>query len=73
MDLTGRARRGKGRTVPPSARASHRPGGVRSALVGPLPLSGDVAVFGLNGLGLGFGGMLLRRFLLWCAVRMLRR
>ena len=42
-------------------------------LVGPLLLSGDVAVFGLNGLGLGFGGMLLRRFLLWCAVRMLRR
>ena len=42
-------------------------------LVGPLLLNGDVAVFGLNGLGLGFGGMLLRRFLLWCAVRMLRR
>ena len=42
-------------------------------LVGPLVLSGDVAVFGLNGLGLGFGGMLVRRFLPWCAVRMLRR
>ena len=44
-------------------------------LVGPLLLSGDVAVFGLNGLGLGFGfgGMLVRRFLLWCAGRMLRR
>ncbi len=46
---------------------------IAALLVGPLLLSGDVAVFGLNGLGLGFGVMLLRRFLLWCAVRMLRR
>ena len=40
-------------------------------LVGPLLLSCDVAAFGLN--GLGFGGILRRRFLPWCAVRMLRR
>ena len=34
-------------------------------LVLPL-LRGDVAVFGLNGLGLGVGAMLVRRLLFWC-------
>ena len=73
MDLTGRARRGKNRTVPAAAWRLTALVVFIALLVGPLLLSGDVAVFGLNGLGLGFGGMLLRRFLLWCAVRMLRR
>ena len=46
---------------------------IMALLVGPLLLSGGVAVFGLNGLGLGFGGLLLRRFLFWCMRRTLRR
>lgn len=41
-------------------------------LVLPL-LRGDVAAFGLNGLGLGFGAMLVRRLLFWCVRRTLRR
>ena len=41
-------------------------------LVLPL-LRGDVAPFGLNGLGLGFGAMLVRRLLFWCMRRTLRR
>ena len=41
-------------------------------LVLPL-LRGDVAAFGLNGLGLGFGGMLIRRLLFWCVRLRLRR
>ena len=41
-------------------------------LVLPL-LRGDVAVFGLNGLGLGVGAMLARRLLFWCVRRTLRR
>ena len=41
-------------------------------LVLPL-LRGDVAAFGLNGLGLGVGGMLIRRLLFWCMRLGLRR
>ena len=41
-------------------------------LVLPL-LRGDVAAFGLNGLGLGFGAMLIRRLLFWCLRRIIRR
>ena len=41
-------------------------------LVLPL-LRGDVAAFGLNGLGLGFGAMLGRRLLFWSVRRTLRR
>ena len=41
-------------------------------LVLPL-LRGDIAAFGLNGLGLGFGAMLVRRLLFWCMRRTLRR
>ena len=41
-------------------------------LVLPL-LRGDVAAFGLNGLGLGFGAMLVRRLLFWCLRRTIRR
>ena len=40
-------------------------------LVGPLLLSGNVAAFGLN--GLGFGWMLLRRFLFWYLRRTISR
>ena len=40
-------------------------------LVGPLLSSGNVAVFGLN--GLGFGWMLLRRFLFWYLRRTISR
>lgn len=42
-------------------------------LLVPLLWGGDAAVFGLNGLGLGFGAMLLRRFTFWCIRRTLRR
>ncbi len=39
-----------------------------------LPLlRGDVAAFGLNGLGLGFGAMVVRRLLFWSMRRTLRR
>ena len=41
-------------------------------LVLPL-LRGDVAAFDLNGLGLGFGAMLVRRLLFWCLRRTIRR
>ena len=41
-------------------------------LVLPL-LRGEVVAFGLNGLGLGFGAMLVRRLLFWCMRRTLRR
>ena len=41
-------------------------------LVLPL-LRGDVAAFGLNGIGLGFSAVLVRRFLIWCMRRTLRR
>ncbi len=41
-------------------------------LVLPL-LRGEVAAFGLNGLGLGFGAMLIRRLLFWWMRRTLRR
>ena len=41
-------------------------------LVLPL-LRGDLAAFGLNGLGLGFGAMVVRRFLFWCMRQTLRR
>ncbi len=43
-----------------------------SLLALPL-LRGDVAVFGLNGLGLGVGAMLVRRLLFWCLRLKLRR
>ena len=42
-------------------------------LAGPLLLSGDIAIFGLNGLGVGVGALLLRQLLLWRMCRMLRR
>ena len=45
---------------------------VVALLVLPL-LRGDVAAFGLNGLGLGFGAMLVCRVLFWCLRRTLRR
>ena len=35
---------------------------VAALLVGPLLLTGDVEVFALNMVGLGFGALLLRRF-----------
>ncbi len=41
-------------------------------LVLPL-LRGDVAAFGLNGIGLGFGAMLVRRLLFWFMRLRLRR
>ena len=41
-------------------------------LVLPL-LHGDVAAFGLNGLGLGVWAMLVRRLLFWCMRLMLLR
>ena len=41
-------------------------------LVLPLP-RGDVAAFGLNGLGLGFGALVVRRLLFWCMRLRLRR
>ena len=43
-----------------------------SLLALPL-LRGYVAVFGLNGLGLGVGAMVVRRLLFWSMRRTLRR
>ncbi len=43
------------------------------ALLVPPLLRGEVAAFGLNGLGLGFGAMLIRRLLFWWMRRTLRR
>ena len=41
-------------------------------LVLPL-LHGDIAAFGLNGLGIGIGAMVVRRLLFWCLRRSIRR
>ena len=41
-------------------------------LVLPL-LRGEVAAFGLNGLGLGFGVMAVRRLMFWCMRLRFRR
>ena len=46
---------------------------IAAALLALPLLRGDVAAFGLNGIGLGFGAMLVRRLLFWCLRRTLRR
>ena len=42
-------------------------------LVVPLLLTGDREVFVVNAVGLGFGALVLRRFIAWGSARRLRR